>query len=75
MFVFVYAVCFPIGIGTAYWAPLVSGWQWFPERKGLISGLIIGGFGFGAFLFNFVSTAIVNPDNLKVDEVTDLFPV
>lgn len=28
-----------------------------------MSGLIIGGFGFGAFIFGFISTAIANPAN------------
>ena len=31
----------------------------------MVSGIIIGGFGFGAFIFGFVSYAIVNPDNEK----------
>jgi len=26
---------------------------------------VLAGFGFGPFVFNFVSTALVNPDNLK----------
>jgi len=37
-----------------------------------VSGIIIGGFGFGAMLFDFVSTAIVNPEN--VEEVDERFP-
>lgn len=31
----------------------------------MVSGVIIGGFGFGSFIFNFVSTAIINPDNVS----------
>jgi len=42
-------------------------WEWFPESKGLVSGLTIGGFGLAAFLFGFVTTAIVNPENLGVE--------
>lgn len=52
-----------MGIGLVYWTPIICAWEWFPNRKGLISGLVIGAFGFGAFLFGFLSTAIVNPDN------------
>ena len=62
LFVLFYACLFPIGIGLVYWAPIICAWEWFPERKGLISGIIICGFGFGAFIFGFVSTHIVNPD-------------
>ena len=32
---------------------------------GIVSGVIIGGFGFGAFVFNFVMKAIINPNNEK----------
>lgn len=43
----------------------MCGWEWFPEKKGLISGIIVGGYGFGAFIFGFISTAIVNSENEK----------
>lgn len=63
-FVFFYAVVFPMGVGLVYWPPILSSMEWFPERKGLISGLIIGAFGFGATVFGFITRAVVNPDNL-----------
>lgn len=67
-FVFWYCVMFPIGIGMVYWTPIMCGWEWFPENKGLISGLVVAGFGFGAFIFGFISTGIVNPNNLKANK-------
>ena len=57
-----------MGIGLLYWTPIICGWEWFPERKGLISGLIIGAFGFGALIFGFITTRIVNPENAGVFE-------
>ena len=30
-----------------------------------MTGLIIGGFGFGAFIYGFITTSIVNPENAK----------
>ena len=54
-----------IGCGMCYMVPLVCGWEWFPKHKGLVTGLIIGGYGFGSFIFSFVSTALVNPNNLS----------
>ena len=67
MFVLSYGVGFPFGAGLCYWPPIISGWEWFPNNKGMISGLIIGGYGFGAFIFGFISTALVNPQNKKPD--------
>lgn len=37
----------------------------YPERKGLITGIVVGSFAVGAFVFNFIATAIVNPSNIK----------
>jgi hypothetical protein len=37
----------------------------YPEKKGLIAGMIVGSFALGAFFFNFIATGIVNPDNKK----------
>mmetsp|Transcript_17786 Transcript_17786/g.17490 ORF Transcript_17786/g.17490 Transcript_17786/m.17490 type:complete len:136 (+) Transcript_17786:188-595(+) len=54
---------FGIGIGIAYLVPLLLAWEFFPQRKGLLSGIIVGAFGFGAFFFGFISLAIVNPSN------------
>jgi len=62
-FVFFYSVCFPTGIGFVYQIPLMCGWEWFPDRKGLVSGLVIGGFGLAAFTFGFITTAIANPED------------
>lgn len=39
------------GIGLAYVVPIAVGVQWFPDRKGLLTGLAVAGFGFGAFLW------------------------
>lgn len=35
----------------------------YPEKKGLIAGIIVGSFALGAFFFNFIATGIVNPNN------------
>ncbi len=36
------------GIGLAYVVPIAVGMRWFPDKKGLITGLAVAGFGFGA---------------------------
>ena len=68
-FVAFYCFGYPFGIGLVYWPPIMCGWEWFPDNKGLVSGLVVGGYGFGAFIFGFVSTHIANPHNLKTAHV------
>jgi len=36
------------GIGLGYVVPIAVGMRWFPDKKGLVSGLAVAGFGFGA---------------------------
>lgn len=36
------------GIGFGYVVPISVGMRWFPDKKGLITGLAVAGFGFGA---------------------------
>ncbi len=39
------------GIGLAYVCPIAVGMKWFPDKKGLITGLAVAGFGFGALIW------------------------
>jgi OFA family oxalate/formate antiporter-like MFS transporter len=39
------------GIGFAYVVPIAVGMRWFPDKKGMITGLAVAGFGFGALLW------------------------
>lgn len=45
---------------------LTTAMKWFPNRKGTAMGIVVGGFGGGAFVFNQIQTAIVNPENISV---------
>ena len=36
------------GIGFAYVVPIAVGMRWFPDKKYLVTGLAVAGFGFGA---------------------------
>ncbi len=40
-----------IGIGLVYVIPIAVGMRWFPDKKGMITGLAVAGFGFGALLW------------------------
>ena len=39
------------GIGLGYVVPIAVGMQWFPDKKGLITGIAVAGFGLGAMVW------------------------
>ncbi|MBI4721967.1 MAG: OFA family MFS transporter, partial [Candidatus Stahlbacteria bacterium] len=45
-----YGVVSGIGIGLAYSCPIAAGVKWFPDKRGLITGLAVAGFGAGALI-------------------------
>lgn len=74
-----------------YWIKKFKQWtflfdyRYFPHRKGLVAGVITGGFGFGSAIFIWLIYGIVNPEGLKptehinggkyyTTEVTDKYP-
>uniref|UniRef100_A0A0B7A8L4 Major facilitator superfamily (MFS) profile domain-containing protein n=1 Tax=Arion vulgaris TaxID=1028688 RepID=A0A0B7A8L4_9EUPU len=66
-----YGAIFGFGVGIAYAIPLACAMRWFPEWKGLVNGFVVAGFGGGAFIFDQVQTAFINPNNLKPDLEVD----
>ena len=47
------------GIGLGYVVPIAVGVKWFPDKKGLITGLAVAGFGFGALLWMKLCTGFI----------------
>ena len=45
-----YGVLAGFGLGLAYIVPIAMLQKWFPDKRGLITGLAVGGFGFGAVI-------------------------
>jgi OFA family oxalate/formate antiporter-like MFS transporter len=50
LFYFGYGVLGGLGLGVGYITPVATLVKWFPDRRGLATGLAIMGFGFGALL-------------------------
>ena len=48
-----------IGLGFGYIVPIAVLVKWFPERRGLITGIAVGGFGAGALITAPVATRLI----------------
>ncbi|TYS45625.1 OFA family MFS transporter [Bacillus infantis] len=46
--------------GTAYITTLSNLIKWFPEKKGLISGISVGAFGTGSLIFKYVNASFIS---------------
>src|SRR3954452_10050868 len=57
-----YGVISGFGLGFAYIVPIAMLLKWFPDKRGLITGLAVGGFGFGAVLTSPVASWLIGMD-------------
>jgi OFA family oxalate/formate antiporter-like MFS transporter len=55
-----YGVLGGIGLGAAYITPIAMLAKWFPDKRGLITGIAVAGFGFGAVITAPVAKALLN---------------
>ena len=53
-----YGVIAGFGNGMAYITPVAMVTKWFPDKRGLASGMVVMGFGLGAFIYNQIVTRI-----------------
>jgi OFA family oxalate/formate antiporter-like MFS transporter len=60
LLVLTYGVMGGIGLGAAYITPIAMLAKWFPDKRGLITGIAVAGFGFGAVLTAPVARALLN---------------
>ncbi len=60
MLVLAYGVISGIGIGFAYVCPISAGVKWFPDKRGLITGLAVAGFGAGALIVGPLARAMID---------------
>ena len=62
-FTILYGLLPGIGFGINYITALMCAWEHFPMHRGRMTGLIVGAFGCSPFLFTYLSTYLVNPNN------------
>src|SRR5262249_8195800 len=59
LFYLVYGAVAGIGIGLGYVTPMSTVTKWFPDKKGLVTGIVTMGFGLGAFVLSVVLAPIL----------------
>jgi OFA family oxalate/formate antiporter-like MFS transporter len=55
-----YGVISGIGIGLAYVCPISTGVKWFPDMRGLITGISVAGFGAGALIVAPIASRLID---------------
>jgi len=63
-----FVIGFSFNQGMAYMPPIHHCWLWWPKSPGLVSGIVLGGFGFGGLIFNEVIVAVINPWGDEIDD-------
>ena len=63
--VITYGLISGAGIGLAYVCPIAALVKWFPDKKGLITGIAVAGFGAGALIFAQVETAFITETDIS----------
>ncbi|EGR29136.1 major facilitator superfamily protein, putative [Ichthyophthirius multifiliis] len=64
-FILIYGIMFGIITGTMYYIPIYMGSLYFPKKKGLVSGIILMGYGLCSLIFGLTFFSLVNPNNMK----------
>jgi OFA family oxalate/formate antiporter-like MFS transporter len=64
-----YGVIGGAGIGFGYVCPIAASVKWFPDKKGLITGLAVAGFGAGALFFAGPASALLLPREAGADGI------
>jgi len=67
LFVITYGVIGGIGVGLCYIGPIQVATRWFPDRKGLATGLAVAGFGGSPFITTYLGQKLIDM-NGKVSE-------
>ena len=55
-----YGVLGGLGMGMSYTTTIACCQKWFPDKRGLVTGIIVSALGFGGLLFTPVAEALIN---------------
>ena len=59
LFIVGFGVVGGAGLGLSYVTPVVTASSWFPKKQGLITGMVVMGFGFGALVMSKIIAPVV----------------
>jgi OFA family oxalate/formate antiporter-like MFS transporter len=60
-----YGLMAGVGLGAGYIVPIAMLVKWFPDRRGLITGIAVAGFGAGALITAPVANRLIRPDDVS----------
>ncbi|HUQ90139.1 MAG TPA: OFA family MFS transporter [Bryobacteraceae bacterium] len=66
--VIAYGLVAGFGVGFAYVTPIATCLKWFPDKRGMIVGLAVMGFGLGPLLFGPLLEALIGKDPSRLGE-------
>jgi MFS transporter, OFA family, oxalate/formate antiporter len=64
LFLVLQSVVNAAGMGLIYMLPVRNAWMFYPRKKGMVSGIILMCYSIGAIIWSFMTTMLVNPDNI-----------
>jgi OFA family oxalate/formate antiporter-like MFS transporter len=59
MFYLSIGICLGIGTGFGYVVPMTVGAKWFPDKRGLVVGLMVAGSGLGSGIFGPIASTLI----------------
>jgi OFA family oxalate/formate antiporter-like MFS transporter len=62
-----YGVLGGIGLGTGYITPVSTLIKWFPDKRGMATGMAIMGFGFAAFIASFLMKKLMSIPSVGIE--------
>nr|WP_272495670.1 OFA family MFS transporter [Bacillus pinisoli] len=65
LFLFMYGVVGGIGLGIGYISPVSTLVKWFPDRRGLATGMAVFGFGAGALITSPIAANLIVSINIQ----------
>ncbi|XP_036361941.1 uncharacterized protein LOC115215452 isoform X2 [Octopus sinensis] len=71
VFVITEGFCTGAGCAIPYVVTVSCAMKWLPHRKASAAGFVLFAHGMSAFIFNFVSTKFINPENYQENEFID----